>query len=780
MTERQDNPSPSPDASPGRSGPAGLGGSFQPTLLGEFEILREIGRGGMGTVYEARQRSLDRLVAVKVLSPHVSASQTAVVRFHREAQSAAKLHHAHIVPIFALGEVGGVYYYAMELIEGPGLNVVISAARDAVDEKTVPAHLAETLPLARGVVSADSKAGSPRSSSSTVHPGRSGTMRSGVDRGDFDSFFRYVATQIADVADALAYAHEEGVVHRDIKPHNLLMHSNGKLMVADFGLARLAAQPGVTMTGEMVGSPLYMSPEQIKGGAMAVDHRTDIYSLGATMYEWLALQPPYPGETREQVISRILTSEAPTLSAHNRRIPADLETICMKAIERDLDRRYRSAADLRDDLRRYLDQRPIRARRASAGTRVAKFVARHPVGSLGAIAAVVAVVLSSALVSKDRQVQTQEAATQEAVDDKDFLLDLAKTLPLETWLTQKTLEAAGPVVEGVVDASQKVATTSVDPSSVGTPVGIARRAARDYYETSMTDGWPGSSQPASGMSLSLWQADPTAAFDRITEYLDGHQDDYDAVSYRAALMGRLGRAEGMLEDARRLVALREDDAAPLIWRAMALLLLGRANESLSDLGRVRKLIGASPWVDVLSGLAFAADRRDVDALLAFDDALDSEPELVVGLLGRAYANAMLGNFNGSVTDLTSVHELQPEDAAVLVVRGDYYVELNEYGAAEQDYLDAMEIAGRDSTITIRYLLARSKRRDLSKDELVPVDSPAKAGIPATTGPPDDRSSGTLPAWISRMLSPGTGKSERPSNAVPGAVRLPSFQLGWPR
>ena len=780
MTERRDNQSPSPDASPGRSGHVGFGGLSEPAVLGEFEICREIGRGGMGTVYEARQRSLDRTVAVKVLSPHVSASQTAVVRFHREAQAAAKLHHAHIVPIFALGEADGVYYYAMELIDGPGLNAVIAEARSRRPEEAVPTDLAETVPLARGVVAGDSHTGSPPSSSSIEHPGRSGTVRSGSDDGSSDQFFRHVASQIADVADALAYAHDQGVVHRDIKPHNLLVHSDGKLMVADFGLARLSEQPGVTMTGEMIGSPLYMSPEQIKGGAMAVDHRTDIYSLGATMYEWLALQPPYPGETREQVISRILTTEAVTVSAYNRSIPVDLETICMKAIDRNLDRRYSSADELRDDLRRYLDKSPIQARRAGAGTRLAKFVARHPVVSLGAMAAMVAMVLSVALISKGRQVHTQEAATQEAVEDKDFLLDLAKTLPLEAWLTQKTLAAAAPMVEDVIGASQEAATTSVDPSSVVTPFGITRRAANDYYESVMTEGWPGSSQPPPGMSLSLWQADPTEAADRVTAYLDGNAEDYDALSYRAALLGRLGRSEAMLEDTERMVALRQDDATSLIWRAMAFLLVGRASESLSDLARVRQLIGASPWVDALSGLAFAVDKRDVDALLAFDDALDLEPELIVGLLGRSYAHAMLGNFNGSVTDLTSVRELQPDDVNVLVVRGDRFVELNEFDAAEQDYLAAMEIAGRDSTITIRYLLARSKRRDLSKDDVVPVDPSTKPVTPATIGSSDERSPGALPAWISRMLSPATEKDGRRPNNAPGAVRWPTFRLGWTR
>jgi hypothetical protein len=183
---------------------------------------------------------------------------------------------------------------------------------------------------------------------------------------------------VAEVADALDYAHNEGVIHRDIKPTNLLLAPDGRLSVNDFGLARLLEQPGMTMTGEFVGTPMYMSPEQITAGRAPLDRRTDIYSLGATLYELLTLQPPFTGERRDQVIAQIMHKEPRPPRKVNRRVPVDLETICQKAMEKDPDRRYQTGKEMADDLRRYVNRFAIAARRAGPWTRLTKWVKRHP------------------------------------------------------------------------------------------------------------------------------------------------------------------------------------------------------------------------------------------------------------------------------------------------------------------------------------------------------------------------------------------------------------------
>jgi tetratricopeptide (TPR) repeat protein len=326
--------------------------------LGDFELVREIGRGGMGVVYEARQGSLNRKVALKVLGPGLGLTGRAVERFRHEAEAAARLHHTHIVPVYATGEQDGIHYYAMELIEGPSLDRVLRLLRSPTQPE--PAPLAQTAAYDSDVGVAQ-EAGLGATSLSSGGP-----------------YFDTVARMVAGVADALDYAHRQGVIHRDVKPGNLLLSHDGRLSLNDFGLARMLEQPGMTMTGELVGTPLYMAPEQIAVGRVPIDHRTDVYSLGATLYEMLTLQPPFRGERREQVIAQVLHKEPPRPRRVNPRIPVDLETICLKALDKDPDRRYQSAGAMAEDLRRYLQRFTISARRVGPIGRLGKWISRHP------------------------------------------------------------------------------------------------------------------------------------------------------------------------------------------------------------------------------------------------------------------------------------------------------------------------------------------------------------------------------------------------------------------
>jgi serine/threonine protein kinase len=341
--------------------------------LGDFEIVREIGRGGMGIVYEARQVSLNRKVALKVLGGVPALAPKAVQRFHREAEAAARLHHTNIVPIYATGEQDGVHYYAMELIEGPSLDLALRQLRQA-RANVEPQSPSPTMPE-------DSSAGHPASTDPYVN----GAVASGLTADlsstslGWDShYFDNVARMVAEVADALDYAHQQGVIHRDIKPSNLLVSPVGRLSVNDFGLARLLEQPGVTISGEFVGTPRYLSPEQIGAGRVPLDHRTDIYSLGATLYELLTLQPPFPGVRRDQVLAQVLHKEPERPRRLNKRVPIDLETICLKAMDKDPDRRYQTAGRMAEDLRRYGNRLAISARRAGPIARSCKWLRRRP------------------------------------------------------------------------------------------------------------------------------------------------------------------------------------------------------------------------------------------------------------------------------------------------------------------------------------------------------------------------------------------------------------------
>jgi tetratricopeptide (TPR) repeat protein len=362
----------------GLSGPGPVAAGAEPAsgVLGDFRILREVGRGGMGVVYEAEQVSLGRRVALKVLPFAATLDPRQLQRFHNEARAAASLDHPHIVKVHAVGQERGVHYYAMQFIDGQTLAAFIAQQRDggAADQPTdvhPAAPAADTAPVAAAP-----------------------TERAPRDRGSF----RRAAEWGIQAAEALEHAHQLGVVHRDVKPANLMIDGRGKLWVADFGLARTAADGGLTLTGDLVGTLRYMSPEQALAQRGVIDHRTDVYSLGATLYELLTLQPAFDGADRQELLRQIAFEEPVRLRRLNQAIPAELETIVLKAMEKNPVDRYATAQELADDLRRWLEDQPIRARRPSWRQVAVKWARRHKpvVGAVAAVLLVVALVSGAA------------------------------------------------------------------------------------------------------------------------------------------------------------------------------------------------------------------------------------------------------------------------------------------------------------------------------------------------------------------------------------------------
>jgi serine/threonine protein kinase/tetratricopeptide (TPR) repeat protein len=329
--------------------------------LGDYRLVREIGRGGMGVVYEAVQLSLGRRVAVKVL-PFASALDARhLQRFRAEAQAAALLHHQGIVPVYAVGCERGVHYYAMQFIEGRTLAAVIQEMRQR-------AGLQEGAALLREQDSAP-----PGSAAATAPLGLLSTAGAGDSRTPYGT-----AAQLGlQAAEALEHAHRQGVVHRDIKPANLLVDGAGNVWITDFGLAQIHNDARLTLTGDLVGTLRYMSPEQALGRHYLVDQRSDVYALGATVYELLTLVPAFPGQDRQDVLRRIGEEEPRPLRRLNAAIPPELETIVLKAMAKDPEARYSSAQELADDLRRFLEDRPIKARRPSLVQRARMWSRRH-------------------------------------------------------------------------------------------------------------------------------------------------------------------------------------------------------------------------------------------------------------------------------------------------------------------------------------------------------------------------------------------------------------------
>ena len=350
--------------------------------VGDYRIVSEIGRGGMGIVYEAEQESLGRRVALKVLPRNHLNSATAESRFQREARAAARMHHTNIVPVFEVGQEGDIFFYAMQLIAGQSLDEIIDEVRvlglDRADST------ASRTDFSRAESTNGSSAGSVLQSKSS-HP----TSTTGSARR---KYFYNVSRIARQAADALAYAHERGVVHRDIKPSNLLLDVEGVTWITDFGLAKVVEsdEQSLTRSGDYLGTLRYMSPERFQGQC---DERSDIYALGLTLYELAVLKSAFSADDRVKLIYEISNTDPVRPRTVNAQVPRDLETIILKCIEKEPARRYQSAAQLTADLTRFLNDEPILARRLSIAEQALRWTRRNT--SLAAAFAAIALLLTA-------------------------------------------------------------------------------------------------------------------------------------------------------------------------------------------------------------------------------------------------------------------------------------------------------------------------------------------------------------------------------------------------
>jgi len=380
-----------------------------PVRVEGYQIIREIARGGMGVVYEAIQTRLGRRVALKVLSLVPGGpNRDAVTRFRREANAAGKLHHTHIVPIYDFGSTVDCYYYAMELIEGQTLAEIVSRFETGGTTHVSRSKLAE---LVRNVAPGDAI------DSPAADRGLDGSGIQSTKTAASRAYFRLVAQWMADAADALHYAHTQKIIHRDIKPGNLMLSKDGRIMVLDFGLAKGPVGESVTKTGALIGTLRYMSPEQAMAKRVRVDHRTDIFSLGATLYELLIFRPAFEGRDYKETLGLIISRDPTPPRKFDPHVPRELETICLKTLEKDPNARYETAAALADDLRRYIDDRPIVARPTGPIGKVTKYFRRHPWAAAALVGAFLGVAGAVIAINKDvKLAQSQREALEQRVE----------------------------------------------------------------------------------------------------------------------------------------------------------------------------------------------------------------------------------------------------------------------------------------------------------------------------------------------------------------------------
>ncbi len=501
-------------------GPAASIGPVPLHQLGDFRIIREIGRGGMGVVYEAEQESLHRRVALKVLGTQLGMSARQKARFRREAEVAARLHHTNIVPIYGVGEDKGLQFYAMQFIEGVPLNRLIRAWREAAgggsSEALVPSlSTPGSLSLVGAVqeilkAEASAEAGTPSGrDTATIADGlddsstfpspliqvqlqdcsaasgpprvlvhakatcdaRSTDLRLPLAR-EHRAFWNEIVRLVIDVALGLEHAHHLGVLHRDVKPANLLLDLTGSIWITDFGLAKMETQDHtITRSGDFIGTLRYVSPEQLHGQA---DARSDVYSLGLTLFELLTLQPAFADEPLGQIMQR-QTRELPRKPrAINPLIPRDLETITLKACAADPAHRYQTAAEFAADLRRFVDDRPIRARPITWVERLWRWSRKNPViAGLGTVSALLLVSLIGVL----------GVANYKISKGADSLQEAANLLKIESGFAKlSALEAKASAIEAqsereLADANLKLALQAFEDimdnlASRGSPVSL--------------------------------------------------------------------------------------------------------------------------------------------------------------------------------------------------------------------------------------------------------------------------------------------------------------------
>ncbi|MFO1078799.1 MAG: bifunctional serine/threonine-protein kinase/formylglycine-generating enzyme family protein [Planctomycetota bacterium] len=423
-----------PEAAPRPPATTGL-----PRRFGDYELRTELGRGGMGVVYEAVQQSLGRRVAVKVLSSALALNERSLWRFQREGRLLAQLEHRGIVRVFDAGAVDDMPFYAMELVDGAPLAAVIEAVR---------------------------RHGLAAASGDTVRAAVAGAMPNGPAGGwqPERDYVRAVVGIAVQVAEALACAHAAGIVHRDVKPANVLVRADGTALLSDFGIARQEHGPALTLTGDFAGTPFYASPEQARGGD--VDHRSDVFSLGVTLYELLTLRRPFDGESTADVLNAIASREPEEPARLHPGLPPDLVAVVLKSLEKEPARRYQGAGALAAELRAFLEHRPVLARRVGPFGRAARWARREPLRAAlyATVALALLVVAVVTIVAVEEVVQKGQEA-QRALADVDRL-----AIGVRLQFTKDAVAAFRPARAAIIPAMEAWLRDEAEPLIAALPV----------------------------------------------------------------------------------------------------------------------------------------------------------------------------------------------------------------------------------------------------------------------------------------------------------------------
>ncbi|MBW3540206.1 MAG: tetratricopeptide repeat protein [Planctomycetes bacterium] len=694
------------------------GGSPEGTL-GDFRIVREIGRGGMGVVYEAQQNSLSRRVALKVLPFAAVMDPRHLQRFKNEAMAAAQLDHPNIVDVYGVGCDRGVHFYAMRYIEGHTLGELIRELRrieqksETRDQARPPegGHYERSRPDVRSQKSAEGRQDVPAGEARTVlassppdrieppeadsDPPQTSPLAALTTERSHRSreYFRAVADIGAQVGAALDYGHQHGVTHRDVKPSNLMLDAAGKPWVTDFGLAHIESEASLTMSGDLLGTLRYMSPEQALAKRVVIDHRTDIYSLGATLYEMLTLRPAFPGDDRQDLLRRIAFEEPTPPRKLNPAIPAELETVVLKAIAKNPAERYDTAQELADDLQRFLDDRPIRARRPTLRQRTARWSRRHR--GLVNSAAVLLFLLTVGFAAATYLVWQERQRTLAALGGAEHNLQLVReqekiareNLTLANTEKQRTQDALALVTaeQERAEGNLVLALTALDAvylDAIGTDKLLSQPASRS--KPGSADFSPSARPPLTDIEKELLKR----GLRFYDQFAQGNASTPRAAAQTAAAYYRVGLLQ---------TALQDHQAAEAAYRA--------AIDRYENLNREfpRQVAFVRGIAESYFGLANCARwRPDAEetyrkALESFSAAVALNPKNARLFQQRASVHAALNQYENAGSDHERAIELEPDNANLRLAAAWFFrlvqhPQVRDYDRALRHALKAAELA----------------------------------------------------------------------------------------
>ena len=585
------------------------------TVFGPYDILGEIARGGMGIVYRARQRSLKRIVALKVMKEGENASEKQIRRFKRETEAAAKLQHPNIVAVHEVGCHEGFHYFTMDLIEGDPLDAIVKRS--------------EKLPVER------------------------------------------VLQVVMEVAQAIHYAHGKGIIHRDLKPANVLLDTDGHPKVTDFGLAKnIDHKSMLTKTGAVVGTPFYMPPEQARGD-VDIDQRADVYALGVILYELLTLKLPFHGETTMEVYHKILEEDPLPPRKHDSRIDRDVDTIVLKAMEKDLTRRYQTAQELAEDVQRYLNGDPIKARPLGLVGRQLKR-ARKNMAVVGVTGVVVASVLGSAGLFWWRHVQIkqQELEGNRSTEWETFLKDVEnQCINARSQITTGVNRARERDAQGAVQEIQRslrylddLPLLAKEYVRYNTPERTAEHLAQQQkaVDAIYHDAWL-----ELGRAYVL-KADQASYEEALKCFQSGLERDPGSAALRLEV-GKVKALQGQHKEALAVFAeILQRDA-------------GHVDARL-EMGRVHDLSGQP--LEALACFSQVIDRRDAPVEKAY---------VVKAHLLRGQTAFRLGRLEEARKDLDRVLTTQDDSFEGYVTRGRIHQALGHHGEASEDLNEAIDL-----------------------------------------------------------------------------------------